>query len=125
MNDFLPLSEPVRELIKFSMYTVSPEPDMSESHTIGYRLAFEGGLVLTTFFLCVQRRYWLLFKRPALLMMVTEADDEMRIQKRHYVQLMRYPKHEHDISLSMFLLARYSAANRAVANTLGAGSALS
>lgn len=124
MNDFLPLPEQVRELIKFSMHTVSPEPAMSASHTIGYRLAFEGGLVLTTFFLCVQRRQWLLFKRPALLMMVTEADDEMRIQTRHYVRLLPYPRREHDIPFSMHILSVFSAANRAVANALGAGPSL-
>lgn len=124
MSNILPLPRETANTILAAMANIGLMPVINESRGLAYQLTYQSGLVLTVLFLCAYQRRWLLFERPALVMMVTETDGPSRIRREFLRRYLRLPRWEHEGQFVMELVASFTAATRAVADVERAGPCL-
>lgn len=124
MSKILPLPQQTANTILVALSYIGLKPVLSDNRALVYQLPYQSGLVLTVVFLCAYRRRWLLFERPALVMMVTEADPPARIRREFLRRHLRLPRWEHEGQFIMELVACFTAATRAVADVERAGPCL-
>ncbi len=124
MSNIFPLPQETASTIIAALANIGLQPVLNDNRALVYQLPYQSGLVLTVVFLCAYRRRWLLFERPALVMMVTEADGPSRIRREFLRRHLRLPRWEHEGRFIMELVANFTAATRAVADMERAGPCL-
>lgn len=97
---------------------ITPHEDTGDA--LMYKLEYASGLELSIGIICVEFRKYLIFREPAIGVIIAERDDEQRVRQHHGSQFMAPPRSAHDINFHVIFLAKFTAMTRAVADALEA-----